>query len=115
MKLRAKFGVIVVALTFVLGLAYIAHAGSGTDQQVGQSTDKAVSSNSRNVNSRGAVRVDRDFGERHKWDTNQFGDDRAYTSARSGTSRDADKWVNKWHPETYGLQGDYGYYSGGPN
>jgi hypothetical protein len=35
------------------------------------------------------IPVDRDFGAFHMWDTDQFGDDRAYSSAR-GTDGDAD-------------------------
>ncbi len=61
------------------------------------------------------TRVDRDYGFRHKDDTNQFGDDRALTSARRGSDKDADNYLNKWVPETYGLGGNYGYDSGGPN
>jgi len=59
--------------------------------------------------------VDRDLGALHRYDANQFGDDRAYTSATSGTDRDADNYLHKWTPETYGLGGNYGYDSGGPN
>jgi hypothetical protein len=61
------------------------------------------------------TRVDRDFGALHKHDANQFGDDRAYTSASSGIDRDMDNLQRKWTPNTYGLGGDYGYDSGGPN
>ena len=52
--------------------------------------------------------VDRDLGAIHKFDTNQFGDDRALNSA-SGSSRDADLMPKAWTPNTYGLSGDYGY------
>ncbi len=61
------------------------------------------------------TRVDRDLGALHRYDANQFGDDRAYTSATGGTDRDADNYLHKWNPETYGLSGNYGYDSGGPN
>jgi len=49
MKLRAKYGIIMLALTFVLASAYIAHAGDGMDQQMGQGTDMAVSTNNQNI------------------------------------------------------------------
>ncbi len=52
--------------------------------------------------------VDRDLGSFHKNDVNQFGDDRAYSSA-SGTDRDADFRAYNFVPNTYGLQGDYWY------
>jgi hypothetical protein len=104
MKLKGKFGVIMVALAFILASACIALAGSGMDQQTGQAT---VSGSNQKVNSSGAMRVDQDFGNRHKHDANQFGDDRAYSAEKSGVGRDSDK-VLKWHPTTYGLGGDYG-------
>lgn len=104
MKLKGKFAVILVALAFILGSACIALAGGGMDQQTGQAT---VSSDNQKVNSSGAMRVDKDFGNRHKNDTDQFGDDRAYSSEKSGVGRDSDK-VLKWNPRTYGLGGDYG-------
>jgi hypothetical protein len=104
MKLRGKFGVIMLALSFILASACIGHAGSGTEQQTGQAT---VSGSNQNVNSSGAMRVDQDFGNRHKKDADQFGDDRAYTSEKSGVGRDSDK-VLKWNPRSYGMGGDYG-------
>ncbi len=55
------------------------------------------------------TRVDRDFGAHHKYDTNQFGDDRAYTSPRGGTDRDSDARLDQWHPNSYGIGGDYWY------
>jgi len=55
--------------------------------------------------------VDRDLGIFHKSDTNQFGDDRALNSASGGNDRDADYQLNHWTPNTYGISGDYGYYS----
>jgi hypothetical protein len=59
----------------------------------------------------GAVRVDRDFGAFGMDDVNQFGDDRAYNPSNGRTNREADYQANHWIPETYGLSGDYGYYS----
>ena len=49
MKLRAKFGVSMLALMFVLASAYIAHAGGSMDQQMRQGAGKAVSTNNQNV------------------------------------------------------------------
>ena len=85
MKLRAKFGVVMLALTFILASAYIADAGGGTDQQTVQHTDKEVSGYSRNINSGGAMRVDKDLYPFHYGDTNQFGDDEAYNSMSGGS------------------------------
>jgi len=104
MKLKGKFAVILVALAFILGSACIALAGGGMDQQTGQAT---LSGSNQNVNSSGAMRVDQDFGNRHKHDVNQFGDDRAYSAEKSGVGRDSDK-VLLWQPKSYGLGGDYG-------
>jgi len=110
MNWKGKFSIIMVALAFVLASAFIAHA-----QQTAQGANPGDSGHNRYVRSSGAVRVDRDFGALHKYDANQFGDDRAYTSARNGTDKDMDNWAHKWTPNTYGLGGDYGYDSGGPN
>jgi hypothetical protein len=85
MKLRAKFGVIMLALTFVLASAYIADAGDGTDQQTVKHTYKEVSGDDRDVNSSGAMRVDKDLYPFHYGDTNQFGDDEAYNSISGGS------------------------------
>ena len=49
MKLRAKLGVSILALTFVLSSAYISHAGGGMDQQMRQGEVKTASTNNRNV------------------------------------------------------------------
>ena len=58
-------------------------------------------------------RVDRDFGSFTMHDSNRFGDDRAYSSTYGGSDRDADFRFYRWVPNTYGLQGDYGYDSNG--
>ncbi|MFZ0929785.1 MAG: hypothetical protein WAN11_14355 [Syntrophobacteraceae bacterium] len=55
------------------------------------------------------TRVDRDFGSHHRYDTNQFGDDRAYTSPNRGTDKDSDSRLDQWRPNSYGLGGDYWY------
>ena len=82
MKLKGKFAVILVALAFILGSACIALAGGGMDQQTGQAT---VSGSNQNVNSSGAMRVDKDLYPFHYGDTNQFGDDEAYNSISGGS------------------------------
>ncbi len=53
--------------------------------------------------------VDRDLGTYHMWDTNIFGDDRAYSSAR-GTDRDADAQAYIGPPMIHGLGGTDNYY-----
>ena len=59
-----------------------------------------------------AMNVSRDFGSFTMEDTNQFGDDRAYSSPL-GTDRDADSQLFIWTPDSYGLKGTYGYFSNG--
>ena len=59
----------------------------------------------------GQIEVNRDFGSFTMFDVNRFGDDRAYSSATRGTDRDADFQYFHWTPDTYGLNGTYGYYS----
>ena len=56
--------------------------------------------------------VSRDFGIYTIDDVNRFGDDRAYSS-QLGTDKDADAQLFTWTPESYGLKGSFGYYSGG--
>ena len=58
------------------------------------------------------MNVSRDFGSFTMSDVNQFGDDRAYSSATGGSDRDADIQLFKWTPDTYGLRGSYGYFNG---
>ncbi len=55
------------------------------------------------------VPVDRDLGTFHMWDSNQFGDDRAYSSAL-GTDRDADAQAYIGPPMIHGLGGNDWYY-----
>jgi hypothetical protein len=100
MKLRRKFAVIMFTLTFILASAYIASAGGSEPNEPAPSSGY------------GAVRVDRDFGAFHKDDTDQFGDDRSYSSSAGRTNRESDYQAHHWVPETYGLMGDYGYDSG---
>jgi len=57
-------------------------------------------------------RVDRDLGVYQRFDTNQFGDDRALNSV-AGPNRDADRRAYSFQAETYGLGGDYWYYMNG--
>jgi len=64
-------------------------------------------------NSCNQVQVNRDFRSFTMFDVNQFGDDRAYNSPTRGTDRDADFQYFHWTPDTYGINGTYGYYSNG--
>jgi len=82
MKFRAKFAVTMIALTFVLGSAYVTHAGSA-HHQIGQGSDKAVSSDNGNIvepsgqaakASTGPYKYN--YNERHGV-TNDFGQDKA--------------------------------------
>ena len=84
MKLRGKFAVTMFALTFVLGSAYIAHAGSA-HHEIGQGSAKVVSSDNGNIQeqepsgpaakaSTGPYKYN--YNERHGV-TNDFGQDKA--------------------------------------
>jgi len=123
MELRMKFAVIMFALTLVAAAAYAANAG-----QTAQGLNSAVLSDAGNArvvpvvswsvpgeatssSGGGAVRVNRDFGAYTMDDANQFGDDRAYNSSDGHGNRESDYQAHHWTPETYGLMGDYGYYS----
>ncbi len=127
MKVRGKLGVIMLALAFILGSAYIGNAGiaGSVDQPTAQGQDRKVYSDNQILkvipvvswsepgqptsSGHGPMRVDRDFGAFHKDDLNQFGDDRAYDSSDGHTNREADYQAHHWTPETYGLMGNYGY------
>ena len=80
MKLRAKFGVTMLALMFVLSSAFIALAGDGTDQQTGRGTGKAVSRNNQNtqppVGPAAPGPYKYNYNQRHGM-TNDFGQDKA--------------------------------------
>ncbi|SPF50794.1 exported hypothetical protein [Syntrophobacter sp. SbD1] len=80
MKMRRKFCAVILALSLVLASAYIAAAQDkgSTDRQTAQSADRGASGDDRDVNSSGAMRVDRDLYPSHYDDVNQFGDDEAY-------------------------------------
>lgn len=91
-----------LALAFVMGGYPVSHAAQGS---TGNFTPVNWFSD------RNQMRVDRDLGAFHKDDVNQFGDDRAY-SGLNGTDRDADFRAYNFVPETYGLMGDYSYFSG---
>ncbi len=110
MKLIAKFGVAVLALTFTLAPAKIAGAGTAGAMDQYMKIVPVVSWSEPGVrtSSGGAVSVNRDLGAYHKNDVNQFGDDRAYDSS-SGHTSEGDYQANHWTPETYGLMGDYWY------
>ncbi|MFZ2447238.1 MAG: hypothetical protein WAW37_12845 [Syntrophobacteraceae bacterium] len=97
----------------VLALVLVAGVFVGTSAAVSWSTGYdtefgIMADRDRDLGSR----VDRDLGEFRMNDVNQFGDDRAYSSAR-GTDMDADLGAFEFRPETYGLQGDYWRRSGG--
>ncbi|MEN6438408.1 MAG: hypothetical protein ABFD97_07485 [Syntrophobacter sp.] len=55
---------------------------------------------------RTAPGVDRDLFAYHQGEVNQFGNDRAYSSA-GGTDTDADFRANHFVPDSYGLSGSY--------
>ena len=82
MKLRAKFGVTMLALMFVLASAYIAHAGDAMNHQTGQGTGKAVSSNNQNIQAPSGPAAKApgpykyNYNQRHGM-TNDFGQDKA--------------------------------------
>jgi len=82
MKLRGKFTVFLLGLTFVFASAHIADAGwsEGMGGSTVLHTDRAASGNDRDVTPSGALRVDRDLYALHPDDTNQFGDDEAYNT-----------------------------------
>jgi hypothetical protein len=58
------------------------------------------------------IPVDRDLGAFHMWDTNQFGDDRAYSSPH-GTDRDADSSAYFGPQIIHGHGGNDWYYGQG--
>jgi len=105
-KKMASFSILGMALAFafVMGACAVAHAAQ-TD------TTGFVCVNWFTDLSKNQMSVDRDLGEYHKNDVDQFGDDRAYNSL-NGTDRDADFRAHNFVPETYGLMGDYSYDSG---
>jgi hypothetical protein len=117
MQLRGKFGVMMLAVSILLGSVCIAAAGMGgsMDQQTSQAANTLTGNNNQSEadiaksysTSTGAVRVDRDFGAFHRDDSNQFGDDRAYDSG-SHANKEADYHRTHWMTESYGLGGNYG-------
>lgn len=110
MKLRGKFAVIMTALALVLASAYTANAGMGvgSDQLLAQATNSNIGSDKQDVNSHGAVRVDRDLEAVHSQDSNQFGGDEAYRSTTGHTNKEANSKAHRWNPESYGQMGSYG-------
>ena len=82
MKLRAKFAVTMFALMFVLASAYIVHAGDRAHHLMGQGTDKAVSSDNRNIQASSGPAAKApgpykyNYNQRHGV-TNDFGQDKA--------------------------------------
>ena len=86
MTFRGKFVAVMLGITVVLAFSRIAEAGwcGGTSRQTVQDTNKAVSGKDRDLNSSGALRVDRDLYALHPDDVDQFGDDEAYNSLTGG-------------------------------
>ena len=103
MKLRRKLALITFTFAFILTSAYAANAAKGDDPAP---TAPAP------LSGYGAVRVDRDFGAFSMDDSNQFGDDQAYNQSNGRTNRESDYQGHHWLPESYGLTGNYGHYSG---
>ena len=84
MKSRAKFGVTMLALMFVLASALIALAGDGTDQQTGQGAGKAVSSNGQNIQAPSGPAAPGPYKynyNQRNGKTNDFGQDKAGNQA----------------------------------
>jgi len=110
MRLRGKFG-LAVLLSVILLSAYAAGAtamGAAADQQNAQAGNSQIAGGSRDVNSSGAMRVDRDVEAAHSQDSNQYGDDEAYSSVKGRTNKESDAQAHHWNPESYGQMGSYG-------
>jgi hypothetical protein len=82
--------------------------GVGSDQLLAQATNSNIGSDKQDVNSHGAVRVDRDLEAVHSEDANQFGGDEAYRSTTGRTNKESDSQAHRWNPESYGQMGSYG-------
>jgi len=111
MKLRGRFGVVMLTLAAILVWSCGANASGmvkGGEQQGAQAGNSQIIRDNQDVNSSGAMRVDRDLQAAHNQDSDQFGGDEAYKSTTGRINKEADNQKHHWAPESYGLTGNYG-------